>query len=187
MIASAVQFISSQLEGFLKTETADNNAMVKLSALALNNGKPALTAENCLTISVVNIENDSRIARNTPPGRLQDGVISKAPPLYLDVSILISSSVKDKEYVQGLHLLSLAIGFFQKHSVFTTVRYKLPPGIEKLSVELSSIDMDRMNGMWVALGTSYRPSVVYKLRILKMEDDAEEKGLPVLTRPDFES
>lgn len=172
MIASAVQFIGSQLDDFLKMETASNNAMVKLSGLALHNGKPALTAENCLTISVVYIENDSRIARNTPPRRLQLGVVSKAPPLYLDVSILISSSVKEEEYVQGLHLLTLAIGFFQMNSVFIPVRYKLPVGMEKLSVELTSMDMDRMNGLWVALGTSYRPSVVYKLRILKMEDDA---------------
>lgn len=174
MIASVLQYIRLQLEDYLKRETETDDSLVKIAGLGAH-GSTSPVPDNGLTISVVNIENDKRIAHHATPVR--DRPYLSVAPFYLDISFLLSSSVNADEYLQGLHLLSVAMNFFQNNPLFTT---GLPAGLEKLPVELVSIDMDRMNGLWLASGRAYRPSVMYKLRMLRMNDTDYEVLPPVV-------
>ena len=57
----------------------------------------------------------------------------------------------------------------------------MPDGIDKLSFELVNLDIDNMSQFWRALVTNYQPSVIYKMRMLKISSDRIEVVLPEIT------
>ena len=88
------------------------------------------------------------------------------------------------DYIEGLKQLSKVIGFFQARNVFTKEAFPLlasiDPAIEKLVVELYSYSFEQMYNFWSVIGTSYLPSVLYKVRVLKIqENEAFGLDLPI--------
>ena len=62
--------------------------------------------------------------------------------------------------------VSAAIGFFQARPAFTPQSSPaLPPGIDRLSIEMVSCDIATLCNVWSVLGVNYLPSALYKVRI----------------------
>ncbi len=178
MIAHALDFITQQLEDFFKRKTLVRDSFIKLSGLVTPEGGISVTAANTLVISVVNIAEESSIA-NRPRVTEHGGALLKRPvPIYLNVYILISALFKEDQYEEGLHWLSLAINFFQQHACFNAAQVQMPQGIDKLSFELVNLDIDNMGRFWGALGARYQPSVIYKMRMLTINENTMEAVLP---------
>ena len=87
------------------------------------------------------------------------------------------------KYKKGLYWLSLAITFFQQHPFFSSDQVQMPNGINKLSFELVNLDIDNMSRFWGALGARYQPSVIYKMRMLKISGDGLDAVLPEIKDP----
>ncbi len=84
-------------------------------------------------------------------------------------------------YVAALRRLSQAIVFFQGTSFFDRIKFPtFPPEIEKLTVELFSLSLEQQNQLWASLGAKYFPSVVYKLRLLVMDQNLFGNDTPVI-------
>ncbi len=101
------------------------------------------------------------------------------PPLYIDLFILFIANFYDRNYVQGLGMISRTISFFQQNPWFT--RDTLPalgPGIDKITMEFTNLDLLEVNYLMGMLGTKYLPSVYYKLRMLPFGSDAMQADVP---------
>ncbi|MEM0997105.1 MAG: DUF4255 domain-containing protein [Bacteroidota bacterium] len=97
------------------------------------------------------------------------------PEIKLNLCLLFSTNPKDgsSEYANSMSLLAYVIQYFQGKHHFTTENSPgLDPEIGTLIVELYPMSMENQNYLWGSLGAKYRPSVVYKVRLITVLDDA---------------
>lgn len=78
--------------------------------------------------------------------------------------------------------ISYIIRFFQHRNVFTPQNSpSLDPGIEKMIADLHSLGFEQLNHLWAILGGKYLPSVMYKFRLLILDEDLQQ-GIGELIR-----
>jgi hypothetical protein len=68
--------------------------------------------------------------------------------------------------------LSYILQFFQYQNVFTPISHPaLDSRIQKLIVDLYSLNFEQVNHLWSTLGGKYLPSVLYKVRQVTVDED----------------
>jgi hypothetical protein len=76
----------------------------------------------------------------------------------------------------------LVLTYFQSHPAFTPDEFPaLDPGIEKLVVELQSLNFEQLNQIWAFIGGKHLPSVIYKVRMVALQDQVQKTVQPPLT------
>lgn len=133
-----------------------------------------LGAVTCL---LVNIEQENTLRPADPYRRtLADGAILRVQPeIRLNLYVLFVASFK--QYEQGLDYLSLIIHYFQAHRVLDHQNApNLSDRIDSLILELVTLPTSEQNEIWSSLRTAYRPSVMYRVRMVVLGD---EDSLPV--------
>lgn len=137
-----------------------------------------------MVLSLINIEED-KVSR--PPVsfiRSDETIQIKNPKVYLNLYCLFASANKD--YEKALAQLSLVIRFFQFYPVITrqsnpSDNPKLDPRVEKLAFDLMTLNFEQMNQLWGTLGGKYLPSVLYKMRLIAIEDETPKAEVkPIL-------
>jgi Pvc16 N-terminal domain len=88
-----------------------------------------------------------------------------------------------KNYKTALEFLSAALRLFQSRNVFTPVDTPSLDGtVERLIVELYSLDFEQQNHLWASLGAKYMPSIMYKVRMLTIQESQKsDEQEPVIT------
>jgi Pvc16 N-terminal domain len=100
------------------------------------------------------------------------------PDIRLNLYVLFVAHFQD--YKTSLQMLSKVVAYFQNHRVFTPDNSPtLSLEIDQLVVELMPVPFSEQNEIWGALRTSYRPSVLYRVRMVVFRD-AEPESQPVL-------
>lgn len=168
MINSAFSFLKSEINSYInfKTGTADS---LDISPLTDNTGQ-ILTDK--LGLTLVNVEED----RSTQPlpqlKTTPTGTLSRTNPKTLLNFYLLFSANFENNYDEALKHLAFIITFFQARNVFIPSTHPaLPEGIEKLIFEMVTLSLEQQNNLWASLGAKYRPSVVFKMRMLLLEDN----------------
>ncbi|MDX2285978.1 MAG: DUF4255 domain-containing protein [Bacteroidia bacterium] len=185
MIREALSYVVAQLNDFITPLAIPADDEVVLGNIAFADPNVESAAEsvtNRIVVSVVNIEQEKTL-RNLPykkPGLNADGdpiATAEEPPVYLNIFVLFSANYA--KYANGLHYLARVIAFFQRRFVFTPdTAPGLDPGIEKLIFELHSMGFDQLNQLWGVLGGKYIPSVVYKMRLVMIQErDPQEASV----------
>jgi len=129
-------------------------------------------------LSLVNVEED-RVAKQHE-NEFKNGLktVYKNPPLLLNLYILFA--INRDEYADCLKWLGHIVQFFQYQSRFTPLTHPgLDSRIQKLMVELYTMNFEQVNHLWSTLGGKYLPSALYKVRQLTIFEDVEvsESGL----------
>jgi hypothetical protein len=133
-----------------------------------------------IIISIINIE-ENRISRD-PRNYLKTGteVFPKNPAVHLHLTLLFSATRSETAYGPALQNIQRVIQFFQNRFVFDHVNTPgMDAGIEKLIVEMVSINLEQLNQVWSILGSRYQPSVVYKMRMVTIDSVSDQPG-PVI-------
>jgi Pvc16 N-terminal domain len=143
-------------------------------ALALDS---SLTGVNSLSgkaiLSMVNIEEDRVAKQQENYIRTDTSAIYKNPPLYLNMYILFA--VNKPEYDDCMIWLGHIMQFFQHQQVFTPATHPdLEIDIQKLIVDMYSMNFEQVNHLWSTLGGKYMPSVLYKVRQLMLDENAKQ-------------
>lgn len=144
-----------------------------------------------LIASVVNISQESTF-RNIPYRKTStnsDGdpiIKERSPELWLNVYLLFGANRTD--YMSALNYISRVIGFFQRKHVFTpaelqnltgpAVDVNLPE-VDKLIFDLCSLNFDQLNQMWSIMGGKYIPSVLYKVRMVLIQESTIDTQKPI--------
>jgi len=101
------------------------------------------------------------------------------PAIYLNLDILVSANFRD--YSEGLKFLTWTIGFFQENRVLDHANDPLmPPGFESLGFEFQNSSYAKIQSVWSAMGVSYLPSAIYKIRHVPVgsEHNHDSPGVP---------
>lgn len=175
MINTVLELVTTSLNRYLKTRLEFSEHLVVLSSLVEPDGTMVPETDNKLVISLVSIERDT--SANTPPvvnTKGEGGAAAKARPgIRLNLYIMVSANFSASNYNEGLKILSHAIGFFQKHPVFT--QHNIPdmdPKIGKLIFSMENLSIRDLSSLWSIISNKYVPSVLYKVQVLAIETDA---------------
>ena len=69
--------------------------------------------------------------------------------------------------------------YFQSHGHFTSDTYPaLDQRIGKLIVELQALNYEQINQLWAFIGGKQLPSIIYKLRMVVLQDQVQADVQP---------
>jgi hypothetical protein len=180
MISETLSFLAATLSEYLvlkKPGTTSPAAVIGNVAKVLDPDSNAMKGK--VVVTLVNMEED-RVARQTE-GYVKTPTATqyKQPPLLLNLYVLISVN-RDEDYKEALASLGYIVQFFQFQKTFTPLSHPaLDSRIEKLMVDLYTINFEQVNHLWSTLGGKHLPSVLYKVRQLTIDENAVigESGL----------
>lgn len=170
MIIDALKFLAEEINKYLAQKIGvSTDTRISLGNVAfLTDSKTPNTA----LLSLINVEEDRISRQHENFTKTVTGVTYKAPPLLLNIYILFSFNLT--EYTESIKWLSYIMQFFQFQPSFNQIthpeleKYK----IEKLVVELYSMNFEQINHLWSVSGGKYMPSVMYKVKQLVLDEDA---------------
>ncbi len=133
-----------------------------------------------VSLLLVKIEEDNTLRSADPYAAVApDGTRQRVnPEIRLNLAVLFVAHFVD--YALSLRWLSQVVSFFQNHRTFTPANSPaLSPAIDQLTLQLMTLPFAELNEIWNALRTSYRPSVLYRVRMVIFRDAAAE-AVPLL-------
>lgn len=161
----------------------------------LQDSNSAGTTANRIILSLVNIEED-RISKNPENFTRTDDnrVIYRNPAIPVNLYCLFAYNPAETDneftnhYEEGLMYVSYVMRFFQHRNVFTPQNSPaLDPGIEKLIAELHSLGFEQLNHLWAVLGGKYLPSVLYKFRLVMIDENLQQAEGELIKNVDIHS
>jgi len=172
MILQAINCIQKQLNPVVHCVTANIGEIIA--------GNANITTDPDIVISLINIE-ETRISRD-PRNYLKSGphLFLKNPAVHLNLTLLFTAIRSETAYDSALQNLQKVILFFQGKYAFDHINTPiLDPGIEKLILEMITLNTEQLNHLWSIMGGRYQPSVIYKVRMVTIENISLDEGLPV--------
>ncbi len=106
------------------------------------------------------------------------------PEVKVNLFLLFSSDPKDTEmsYCNAMSYISSVIAFFQSHpQLDPTNTPSLPEEIRQLAFEMQTLSFEQQSYMWGMIGAKYRPSVLYRMRVLIIQDRLPMSEGPAIT------
>ena len=164
MIYSVLNTISEKLDFYLKNRFSLGENKVILSNIVNQDGSLAITESDKVVLTLVNIQEE------TVSSRLNSNM-HMSRPINLNLYVMCSAYFIDSNYPEALKFLSAVLSFFQSNCVFTHNNTPdLDPNIEKLTFEIVNQDLQNQSHMWGTLGGKYLPSVLYKVRMVSIQE-----------------
>ena len=183
MLDIALKFLEDQLNTYLRTRRGSSSTLgqVNMSKLVDDEGKSAVTQDTIGT-SIINIEEERIFKSQVSEYAYTNGQhIVLEPKLKINLYVIFAANFK--QYEEALKYISYILMYFQSHSVFTPEQYPdLDPHIEKLTAELQSLNYEQLNQIWTFIGGKQLPSVIYKVRMVSLQDDTPTAIQPPLTK-----
>ena len=174
MIFQAVNTIKQEL-----IANGLNADIGNISEIINDNNNNGVNAD--IIISLINIE-ENRISRDPNNFIRKDGgILLKKPAVHLYLTLLFTS-VRRAAGAYGLSLQDLqdVIGVFQRKDVFDhSNTAALDQNIEKLILDMVSLNLQQLHEIWSVLGGRYFPSVVYRMRMVTIDSISRIQG-PVI-------
>ena len=180
MINIALQFLKDEANTYFFTRTGSNSVEIKMTKIVDEAGKYAFSEET-IGVSILNIEEERIFKSQLPDYKYVNGQhVVLEPELKLNLYVLFAANFK--LYDEALKYISLLITFFQSHPYFTPDVYPgLDSRITKLIVEMQSLNYEQLNQIWTFIGGKQLPSIVYKVRLVVLQDENQVAIQPPLT------
>lgn len=179
-IRQALVLVRNKLNEYFRNTRSGTEDWVILSNLLDHENQLYEATRDKLVMFLANITHETTIStynRNVPVSGDRYAVVSA--PLYIDLYVLFLANFYDKNYVEGLGVISETIGFFQQNPYFNHNNLPaLDPDIDKLTFEMVNLDVTDLNYLMGLAGTKYLPSVYYKVRMIPFQSGAMQAEVP---------
>lgn len=177
MIHLAVNHIVNTLNDYVNLRTGELGRVVQNNLLD-QSGNEIDAVDGKVVMSLVNLAEDPACRSVNGYQRQDDGNFHKVEPeVRLYLYLLFIANLND--YTEALKSLAHVISCFQKKNYFD---YAEISGLEnrdgRLVLELYSLTFEQLNHLWGSLGAKYRPSVLYRVRIVSIQEEQIEAVIP---------
>lgn len=189
LLEKPLQFIESSLNSYLclRNRATGSDTFLELSDIVDDQGKFAVS-QGTVGMSLINIE-EERVNRAQIRDviRSENGSLGYAnPEVRLQLHLLFVANFRDHD--DSVKNISAVISFFQSNNVFTPARHpELDPSIEKIVFELGSYSFEQLSYIWGYIGTNYRPSVLYKMRLVSIQEALQQASGAVIDETDYQT
>jgi hypothetical protein len=172
MIDEVLMYIKKEMQAYIGASDAEV-FIEGLQALRHDNGTRGVY------ISLVNLEEEGTM-KNTRHYIKQDNEVRyRQPSVFLNLYLLFTFYHTD--YEKNLLQLSRTVEFFQSRPTFPNQHLvpgnAFPESVEKLVFDLYNLNLEQLNHLWGVLGSTYLPSVLYKVRLVEVQSD-ETQDVP---------
>lgn len=172
MLDKALFFFADELNAYLQARTGVLGTKVKVSAIVNEEGKYVIDAET-IAITILNIEEETIIKDHTRQHVYQAGQHKVLNPK-LNLNLMVMFSARFSVYDQALKYISHVLTYFQNNNSFSANTFPgLDQSIEKLTLELQKLSFDELNQVWAFVGGKQLPSVIYKVRMIAIQDQVQ--------------
>lgn len=185
IIDSAVSILADETNNYF--QRSPGNELVIPANLLSQSGSLHTGLAGHIALSLVNIEED-RLSRPLDIYRPQpNGSVETVNPevrlnLYLLFIACAGNTNIGADYTTSLENLSRVVAFFQTKSFFNHQNTPtLDPRIEKLLLEMYTLSFEQQNHLWGSLGAKYLPSVLYRARLVRVQEEEVVTGGPAIT------
>lgn len=161
MIKKILSYYASRLDEYLSQLHHQPEGLAEIGVIGNSTDEKPCK----LIVSLINIERETAGGISSPMQRTTEGYIRQAPPLLLNLNLMLAAVYDEKRYAESLDILSDTLKFIQSVPIFEV------DGMA-YTVEIVTLSSQDLNNIWTMLGGQYYPSVVCKLRRLVI--DAEE-------------
>ena len=179
VIDTTLAFLAAEVNAHLVKRTGTELGAVSVGALCDDRGLWT-QAVDTTRLTLFQIDEERSTREQMPERTIIGGrEVVLPPPLKLNLVLLFAG--RFQQYDQALRTLSLILSFFQARPVFTPASSPaLPEGVERMAMDLLSYGPEQMNQMWACFGAKHLPSVVYRLRLVVLQDlEPTRTGAPI--------
>lgn len=171
MIAKTLSQLAAQLNRFLRQSFKLDEDIVLVSNLNEADGSVLTQVNNKLALFLVGIEKEAASRHKTAlPDMAFSRSANSAPPLHLNLYLMLAANFNGANYSDALTLLSACISFFQRNPLFTHQNLpELDPAIERLALDMENLTIQDASNLWGMLTGKYLPSVLYKVRMISFD------------------
>lgn len=182
MIDTAINQLAGLLNQYLKRTFELSEDIVVVSNILEQDGGIVPGINNKVVVFLVNIQKDNEAYRSNPAPTGPISSITSYPPVYLNLYVMIAAHFGGSTYPEALKFISNTIAFFQRRPVFDRQNTpELDRNIDKLVLDIESLNFNDLSNLWSVLSGKYLPSVLYKIRMVAI-DTGDVKGLVSLVR-----
>lgn len=189
VIDAAIEVITAEINNYFLA-TSGNEVVIPANLLT-QTGSLTQGLDGKVVLSLVNIEED-RLSRPLNIHRKRsDGTVETIKPevrlnlylLFITSPTTTNSNGSGEAFLTSLGKLSQVIGFFQSKNFFDHQNSPaLDPRIEQLWMEMYPMTFEQQNHLWGALGAKYMPSILYRARLVRIqEEQLQADGPPIST------
>jgi len=179
MIAKTLTFISDVLNNEIKMSFGINEDRVIASSLINPDGTVTDNIENKVIISVINIEHETTMKSLNNYLREGNDYGKITPPVHLNLYLLVSANYDSGNYLEAHKMLSAVIQVFQANPYFTNQTHpEMKAPLEKLTFEIFNLPINELSHIWSGIGAKYVPSIIYKVRMMTVQEDIIKKEVP---------
>jgi hypothetical protein len=175
-IRQTLEAVRQRMNEFIRAAEPRGEDWVVLSNLVDPDGKAVEATRGKLVMFLAGIQKESMVSTYNGAVPSGDGFAVVPPPLYVDLYVLLMANFYDANYADGLGMISLAISFFQQYPSFTPDTLPaLPPGVDRLSWEMTNLDPLNLSYLMGIAGVKYLPSAYYKVRLIPFQSGAIQR------------
>jgi Pvc16 N-terminal domain len=177
MIDAAFALLNNQLAAYIESMGGDRLDVIMANIAAIDAANSNVDLERKVILSLVNIEEEAALKNAGPLYRNVKTLNYVNPPIYLNLYLLITAHYE--KYEDALTRLSNVIQFFQGKNSFSLKNS--PPNDMllnpdtyediQLHLEMFSLSFEQLNHLWGSLGGKQWPSVLYKVRLVKITEN----------------
>lgn len=169
IIQNVLNILARQVEAYLQNLSQRGDSWLVLTGPVETDGAVNEATRNKIAMCVYNLTRETTIS--TQPGAQQAaggaGYYSAQPPIYLNIYLMFMANFGGSAYETGLAVLSRLIGYFQQNPWLThDSAPDLDPALNRVSLELVSLNASELNHIIGMFGGRYFPAVFYKLRVI---------------------
>lgn len=169
MIDSALTFLAAEANAHLLKRSGSSLGAVSVGPIADDRGLWTVPQDSVRMV-LFQID-EERSTREQLPERTLIGGREVALPPALKLNLVLLLAGRFQQYDQALRSLSLLLAFFHARPLFTPANSPaMPAGFERMAMDLLSYGPEQMNQVWACLGAKHLPSVVYRLRMVVLQD-----------------
>lgn len=169
MIEQSLTLVCDALNEHLKLSFSRFENAVVLDNLVEGQGGSILQDQNQVVMTLTNISEESTLKNSKSQSQSSTHTTGVNPTMYLNCFVLFSACFSGNNYNTGLKYLSEIIQYF--HSNRLLHNPKSNDDFKKLSFELVKMNLSEQSHLWSLLGSSYMPSVLYKVGLVPIIDN----------------
>lgn len=183
MIAQALKYICQEVnlrnDNPATPSLEDFVVLGNISRLDVSADASNADLQSKVVLTLVNLEEEKTLKNGPYYVQQGESLMKQNPTLYLNLYLLFSCA--DDDYETALTKISRVISTLQAKYVFTaeTADAPFPEGIEKIILDLFSLNFEQINHLWGILGGKYIPSVLYKARLIAVQASTPEAAAVV--------
>ena len=183
MIDTALKYVTRFLNKEIKLQYGLDSDPVVLSSLINPDGTVTENIENKLILSLINIEQETAVKNQPQFYSAGDNAFDKkTPPISLNLYILASANYDSKNYTEALKMISTLIGVFQANPYMSKENDPdMPAPVDLLRFEIFNQPIQELSHIWSGIGAKYVPSIIYKMRMLTIQEDQITDQIPGIT------